>query len=226
MTSAPSQQDALSILGEFGIVPVVEIPEARLAVPLARALSEAGLTTIEVTMRTPDALESIANIAAELPEFHVGVGTLFTAANVADAKAAGARFGVSPGYTPQLGLAAREAGLPLIPGAATASEIMAAVEDGFDIVKFFPAELNGGAKALAALLAPLAASGLRHVMPTGGVTPDNLGDYLRIPRVIAAGGTWIAPRGLIAVGEFDIIRDNAARALELARTLLREKDTV
>ncbi|WP_081863770.1 bifunctional 4-hydroxy-2-oxoglutarate aldolase/2-dehydro-3-deoxy-phosphogluconate aldolase [Mycetocola saprophilus] len=224
-TSADSPTDPFALLAGFGIVPVVEIPEARFAIPLARALAEAGLTTIEVTMRTPDALESIRQIATELPEFYVGVGTLFTPANVIDAQAAGARFGVSPGYTPLLGRTAREAGLPLIPGAATASEIMAAVEDGFDTVKFFPAELNGGAKALSALLAPLAASGLRHVMPTGGVTPDNLGDYLRIPRVIAAGGTWIAPRALIQAGEFDTIRDNAARALTQARALLRDKDT-
>lgn len=210
-------------LAAYGVVPVVEIPEARWALPLAQALAEGGLSAIEVTLRTPDALESIAAIAAEFPDFLVGAGTLLNADNVARAAEAGSKFGVSPGFTVAVGEAARAAQLPLIPGAVTAGEFMAALEAGFTTIKFFPAEISGGARALGGLLAPLGAGTLQGVMPTGGVTPGNLADYLLIPKVIAAGGTWIAPRHLIAEENFAQITINAREAVALVQGILAEK---
>ena len=197
------------------IVPVVEITDAARGVELARTLAEAGLPVMEVTLRTPAALDAIRAIAAEVPGFLVGAGTLLTPAMIDDAVAAGAHFGVSPGFTPALSGAAAAAGLPFVPGAVTASEILAANESGHTHLKFFPAEQSGGAAAIASLTTPLAALGIRF-MPTGGIRPAGLDAYLALPSVFAIGGTWIAPRDAITERRFDDIRQAARTAVATA----------
>jgi len=194
------------------IVPVVEITDAARGVELARTLADAGLPVMEVTLRTPAALDAIRAIAAEVPGFLVGAGTLLTPAMIDDAVAAGAHFGVSPGFTPALSGTATAAGLPFVPGAVTASEILAAIESGHTHLKFFPAEQSGGAAAIASLTAPFAALGIRF-MPTGGIRPAGLDAYLALPSVFAIGGTWIAPRDAITERRFDDIRQAARTAV-------------
>jgi 2-dehydro-3-deoxyphosphogluconate aldolase/(4S)-4-hydroxy-2-oxoglutarate aldolase len=195
------------------IVPVVEIADAGVA--LARTLAGAGLPMMEVTLRTPAALDAIRAIASEVPDFLVGAGTLLTTRQLEDAVAAGAHFGVSPGFSAALSGAAVAAELPFVPGATTATEILAAAESGHSHLKFFPAEQSGGAAAIASLTAPFAALGIRF-MPTGGIRPSNLDAYLALPSVFAIGGTWIAPRDAIAAGEFEVIGAAARAAVATA----------
>lgn len=193
--------DVTPALRALRVVPVVEIGDVDHAVPLARALAEGGFPAMEVTLRTPAALEAIAAVAAELPDFLLGAGTLLTPGDVDRAATAGARFLVSPGRTGALETAAAATGLPFVPGAVTASEVMAAVDAGHRLVKFFPAAQSGGAAALSSLAAPLRASGVGF-MPTGGIRLENLPEYLGVPEVVAVGGTWIAPRALVDAGDF------------------------
>ncbi|WP_022885571.1 bifunctional 4-hydroxy-2-oxoglutarate aldolase/2-dehydro-3-deoxy-phosphogluconate aldolase [Glaciibacter superstes] len=200
-------------LASARIVPVVEILDANRGVELARTLADAGLPLMEVTLRTPAALNAIRAIASEVPGFLVGAGTLLDPGSVAAAITAGAHFGVSPGFTPSLSRAAGDGGLPFIPGAVTASEILSATESGHRHVKFFPAEQSGGASAIASLSAPFAALGIRF-MPTGGIRPANLNAYLALSSVFAVGGTWIATRDQIDQGRFDDI--GAAARLAVA----------
>lgn len=197
------------------IVPVVEIEDAAQGVELARTLLAAGLPTMEVTLRTPAALDAIRAIRDEVPTFLVGAGTLLTTVQIDAAVAAGAQFGVAPGFTTTLSGAAAASGLPFVPGAVTASEMLAAAENGHTYLKFFPAELSGGAAALAALAPPLAALGIRF-MPTGGIRPSNLASYLSLPSVFAIGGTWIAPRDQITNGQFTIIAETTRKAVAAA----------
>jgi 2-dehydro-3-deoxyphosphogluconate aldolase/(4S)-4-hydroxy-2-oxoglutarate aldolase len=194
------------------IVPVVEISDVGLGLELARTLTRAGLPAMEVTLRTASALDVIREIAAELPEFLIGAGTLLTPGQIDDAVSAGAQFGVAPGFTPTLSAAAAAAGLPFVPGAVTASEILAASEAGHTHIKFFPAERSGGVAAVSALSAPFASAAIRF-MPTGGINPGNLDSYLALSSVFAIGGTWIAPRGHIADGRFHEIYDAARDAV-------------
>lgn len=190
------------------IIPVLTIHDAATARPLAEALVAGGLPALEVTLRTPAALEAI-RIMAEVPGGVVGAGTLVTAENVRAAKEAGARFGVSPGSTPELLAACAAEDLPTLPGAATASEAMALLEQGFDMLKFFPAEASGGAPALKAIGAPLPQISF---CPTGGVSPDNAPGYLGLKNVICAGGSWVAPDALIAERNWSAIEDLARAA--------------
>ena len=176
------------------IVPVLVIEDADTARPLAEALVAGGLPALEVTLRTPAALEAIRAMA-EVPGGVVGAGTLLTPADVAAAKAAGARFGVSPGATDRLLDAAEAADLPLLPGAATATEAMRLLERGYDMLKFFPAEAAGGVRALKAIGAPIPQVSF---CPTGGVTPRNAPDYLALGNVVCAGGSWVAPADRVA----------------------------
>ncbi|MCX7567665.1 bifunctional 4-hydroxy-2-oxoglutarate aldolase/2-dehydro-3-deoxy-phosphogluconate aldolase [Sulfitobacter sp. F26169L] len=171
------------------IIPVLVIEDATKARYLAEALVAGGLPALEVTLRTPAALEAI-RIMSDVTGGHVGAGTLITPEDVRAAKAAGATFGVSPGATDALIAACEEEELPLLPGAATASEAMRLLERGYDMLKFFPAEASGGAPALKAIGAPLP-----QIMfcPTGGVNPENARAYLNLPNVICAGGSWVAP---------------------------------
>ncbi|MDB4115278.1 bifunctional 4-hydroxy-2-oxoglutarate aldolase/2-dehydro-3-deoxy-phosphogluconate aldolase [Planktomarina sp.] len=193
------------------VIPVLTIDRVEDAQPLARALIAGGLPALEITLRTDAALEAIAAIA-EVEGAMVGVGTLLTPAQVQDAKAAGAIFGVSPGATPSLIAAALEFDLALLPGAATATEAMRLLEQGFTFQKFFPAEAAGGALALGSMAGPLPQI---TFCPTGGVTPENAKTYLALPNTLCVGGSWIAPKALVATGAWDEITQIARRAASL-----------
>ena len=195
------------------IVPVVVLDEADVAVPLARTLLEAGIGAIEVTLRTPAAVDAIGRIARDVPDIVVGAGSLRTPAQVRAVRDSGARFGVSPGATPTLLAAAADAGLPFVPGAQTASEMLTLFEAGFTLQKFFPAESAGGVAFLEAIAAPLPEV---RFMPTGGVTPDNAAGYLALENVSAVGGSWLTPRKLLAARDYDAIGRLARDAVRIA----------
>ena len=195
------------------VIPVLTIDRVEDAQPLARALIAGGLPALEITLRTDAALEALAAIA-EVEGAMVGVGTLLTPAQVQDAKAAGAIFGVSPGATPSLIAAALEFDLALLPGAATATEAMRLLEQGFTFQKFFPAEAAGGALALGSMAGPLPQI---TFCPTGGVTPENAKTYLALPNTLCVGGSWIAPKALVATGAWDEITQIARRAASLLK---------
>jgi 2-dehydro-3-deoxyphosphogluconate aldolase/(4S)-4-hydroxy-2-oxoglutarate aldolase len=196
------------------IVPVLTIETAEDGVGLARALARGGLDLIEVTLRTPAALEAIRRIRAEVPQARVGAGTVLTPEQGQEALRAGARFIVSPGMTPRLIQAAESWGAPFLPGAATASEAMALSDLGYQCLKFFPAQAIGGAAALKALAAPLA--GITFC-PTGGIDLDNARDYLALPNVVAVGGSWVAPRKAVVDGQWQAITVLAETAAALRR---------
>lgn len=204
---------ARDICSAAPIVPVLVVDAVADAKPLAEALVAGGLPALEVTLRTPAALDVIRAMA-EVPGGMVGAGTLLTPEDVKAAKAAGATFGVSPGATDTLLAACEAEGLPLLPGAASASEAMALLERGYDMLKFFPAEAAGGAKFLGSLASPLPQISF---CPTGGVSPANAGDYLSLPNVVCAGGSWVAPAKLIKAGAWDQIEALAKAASELGR---------
>lgn len=206
--------DVLTALETLAVVPVVEIDDAATAVPLARTLADAGLPVVEVTFRTPAARDAVAAIAAELPGFLLGAGTLVLPDMVTSAAEAGARFGVSPGQSGACLAAAAEAGLPFVPGAVTPSEVGACLEAGARHIKFFPAGAYGGIATVAAFDGPFGWTGARF-MPTGGVRPENAAEYLALPNVFAVGGTWIAPRADIAAGRWDAIAERARAAAAL-----------
>jgi 2-dehydro-3-deoxyphosphogluconate aldolase/(4S)-4-hydroxy-2-oxoglutarate aldolase len=193
------------------IIPVLVVDDAAHARPLAEALVAGGLPALEVTLRTPSALDVIAAMA-DVPGGVVGAGTLITPEDVRNAKAAGARFGVSPGATAALVEACIAEGLPLLPGAATASEAMGLLARGFDMMKFFPAEAAGGVAFLKALASPLPQIAF---CPTGGVTPENAGEYLSLPNVLCAGGSWVAPRAMQEAGDWAGITALAREAARL-----------
>ncbi len=199
------------ICGLAPIIPVLVIEDASKARPLAEALVAGGLPVLEVTLRTSAALEAIRAMA-DVPGGIVGAGTLVTPADVRAAKEAGARFGVSPGATDDLLAACEAEGLPLLPGAATASEAMRLLARGYDMLKFFPAEASGGAPALKAIGAPLPQIAF---CPTGGVSPGNAADYLSLSNVICAGGSWVAPAQKVAAGDWAGIEALAREAAAL-----------
>lgn len=211
MTPKDQSAAARTIAGLAPIIPVLVIDDATTARPLAEALVAGGLPALEVTLRTPCALDAIRAMAA-VPGGVVGAGTLLTPDDVRAAKAAGARFGVSPGATPRLVAACAAEGLPLLPGAATASEVMALFEQGYDMLKFFPAEAAGGAAALKAIGAPIPQVAF---CPTGGITPQNAASYLALPNVICAGGSWVAPKAMVAAGDWAGIEALARDAARL-----------
>ncbi len=193
------------------IVPVLVVDDVQSARPLAEALIAGGLPALEVTLRTPAALDAIRAMA-EVSGGHVGAGTLITPDDVRAAKAAGASFGVSPGATDELLAACEAEDLPLLPGAATATEAMRLLARGYDMLKFFPAEASGGAPALKALGAPLPQI---TFCPTGWVTQDNATSYLSLDNVLCAGGSWVAPKDLITAADWDGIRKLARDASKL-----------
>jgi 2-dehydro-3-deoxyphosphogluconate aldolase/(4S)-4-hydroxy-2-oxoglutarate aldolase len=201
------------MLRETRVVPVVEITRAEDAVPLARALAEGGLPCAEITFRTDAAAAAIAAISEALPDFPVGAGTVLSVAQAEAAVAAGARFLVSPGFDDAVVGFSRDAGIPMLPGVCTPSEIGRAVAAGLDLVKFFPAEAAGGIGYLKAVAAPF--GGVRFV-PTGGIGPSNLAAYLAHPQVVACGGSWLAKRQTIADGDFATISRLTAEAVTLA----------
>lgn len=195
------------------VIPVLVIEDAARAGPLARALVSGGLPALEVTLRTPAALEAIREMAA-VEGGVVGAGTLLTEEDVERAKEAGASFGVSPGATRRLMDACEANDLPLLPGAATPSEAMALLERGYTTQKFFPAEANGGVPVLRAWAGPLPQV---RFCPTGGVTLANAGDYLALPNVACVGGSWIAPAAMLRAGDWEGIARLAAEAAALPR---------
>jgi 2-dehydro-3-deoxyphosphogluconate aldolase/(4S)-4-hydroxy-2-oxoglutarate aldolase len=210
--TAPTEEFIARLRG-VRVVPVVTIDDAAAAVPLARALLAGGIDVIEVTLRTPAALEAIRRIARELPQVAAGAGTVLSKAQAEDAVAAGARFLVSPGLTPAVADAGLAAAVPLLPGVATVSEAMAAAERGFIFLKFFPAEAIGGAAALKALAAPL--PHLRFC-PTGGIDAAKAAAYLALPNVVCVGGSWMAPPDAVRDGDWNRITALSRAASGLA----------
>lgn len=198
------------LLSRYRLVPVVVLDDAASAEPLADALATGGLPIAEITFRTPAAAEAIARMAAH-GGVTVGAGTVTTPAQVDAAVAAGAQFVVSPGFSPAVVRRCQEHGVFALPGATTATEIMAAVEAGLSTVKFFPAGTSGGAPALAALSAPFSQV---TFVPTGGIDATTAADYLALPAVLAVGGSWMVPRARVAAGEFDLVTELVARSVE------------
>lgn len=211
ITPQEASKKARELCSLAPIVPVLVVDDVANAKPLAQALIKGGLPALEVTLRTPVALDVIREMA-QVEGGVVGVGSLVTPADVEAAIEAGATFGVSPGATPKLLDAAEEMGLPMLPGVASASEAMALLERGYDMLKFFPAEDAGGAPALKSIGGPLAQISF---CPTGGVNPKNAMSYLSLPNVVCAGGSWVAPKDLVAARDWAAIEALASEASKL-----------
>jgi 2-dehydro-3-deoxyphosphogluconate aldolase/(4S)-4-hydroxy-2-oxoglutarate aldolase len=206
--------DPLELIGGLGIVPVVRVETPADGVALARALSAGGLPCAEVTFRTQAAADAIREMTAAVPEVVVGAGTVISVDQARQAVDAGARFIVSPGFGPKVVAWCVETGVPVLPGVATPSDIMQALDHGLKILKFFPAESLGGIPTLEAIAAPF--GGVRFV-PTGGITAANLGAYLKLPAVFAVGGSWLVAPKLIAAGRFDEITRLTQEAVSAVR---------
>ena len=206
--------EVLEKIQEIGIVPVVVLDDVKDAAPLAKALCEGGLPCAEVTFRTAAAEESIRIMSEQFPEMLVGAGTVLTTEQVDRAVAAGAKFIVSPGMNPRIVKYCVEKGILITPGCANPSDIEQALENGLDVVKFFPAEPAGGLKMIKAMAAPYV--GVKF-MPTGGINQNNVKDYLAYDRILACGGSWMVKGDLVAAGEFDKIKELAAEAVEIVK---------
>ncbi|GDX58554.1 ketohydroxyglutarate aldolase [Comamonadaceae bacterium] len=205
---------ALQVMQDAPVIPVIVLTDVAHAVPMARALLAGGIRMLEVTLRTPQALACIEAIAREVPQAVVGAGTVRSRADAQAAARAGARFAVSPGYTTAVGQACRDAGLTLLPGVASASEIMQAQEDGFTELKFFPAMQAGGPAMLKAWSGPFFDA---KFCPTGGVTPQNAAEFLALSNVVCVGSTWLVPADALASGDWARITRLAGEARALAR---------
>jgi 2-dehydro-3-deoxyphosphogluconate aldolase/(4S)-4-hydroxy-2-oxoglutarate aldolase len=193
------QEKLAALFKSARVIPVLTIERLEDAVPLAKALVAGGVRVLEVTLRTPVAIEAAEAIMADVPEAIVGIGTILNAGDLARAEALGVKFGISPGATPDLLKAAAASGLPFAPGIATASELMQALAHGFNFVKFFPAEQSGGIKALRALAGPFPDA---RFCPTGGIGQANAAEWLNEPNVVAVGGSWICPAADIRSGNW------------------------
>jgi 2-dehydro-3-deoxyphosphogluconate aldolase/(4S)-4-hydroxy-2-oxoglutarate aldolase len=198
------------------VLPVLVIEDVNLALDLARALHAGGVEVLEVTLRTPQALDALAAIRKELPQLLVGAGTIIHSEQFLEAREAGAQFAVSPGCTERLAAAAEGSGLPYLPGVMTPSEILLALEYGYRSLKLFPADGSTSVKMLKSFKGPF--TGIRFC-PTGGVTPDNLLSFLRLPNVACVGGTWLAPSNLVRARAWDQITQLATEARESAARL-------
>ena len=207
-----SSRPSGSLLDRVPVVPVVVVDDVAHAVPLARALVAGGLPVIELTLRTPVALEAIRAIADEVPEILLGAGTVVTPGQAEAALDAGAQFLVSPGSTPALLGAMADTGLPFLPGTATVSEVLAVLEAGFTEMKFFPAEASGGAAFLKAVGAPVPAA---RFCPTGGITAASAASYLALPNVGCVGGSWLTPADALAAGDWARVERLAREAAAL-----------
>ena len=188
------------------VIPVVIIENAEDAILLADALAAGGITTIEITLRSAAALDAIALIAQNRPQMTIGAGTVLTPQQMVAVKDKGADFVVSPGAYPALVQSAKDTGMAFLPGAATASEMMALMAEGISAMKFFPASVAGGTPYLKALASPLADA---EFCPTGGISLETAPEWLALPNVICVGGSWVAPKDLLAAGDFDAITENA-----------------
>ena len=209
-----AQLSALQVMQDAPVIPVIVLHERAHAVPMARALVAGGIRMLEVTLRTPQALEAMRAIAAEVPEAVVGAGTVRSAQDARAAAQAGARFAVSPGYTRNLSHACAGEGLCLLPGVATGSEILQAQEDGHSELKFFPAVQAGGAAMLKAWAGPFFDV---RFCPTGGISPANLVEHLKQPNVALVGGSWITPLEWIEHQRWDDITHLAQQATQLTQ---------
>ena len=201
-----AQLTALSIMQDAPVIPVIVLHKVEHAVPMAEALVAGGIRVLEVTLRTPQGLACIEAIAKAVPQAIVGAGTVRSAADAAAAAQAGARFAVSPGYTSKLGQACRDLKLPLLPGVATSSEIMAAMEDGLSELKFFPAVQSGGLQMLKAWQGPF---GDVRFCPTGGISPANAAEFLALSNVVCVGGSWLVPASAVEAGNWSEITELA-----------------
>ena len=208
----PATDDVMARVAEVRVVPVVVLPTVGAAVPLARALAEGGLPIVEITLRTPDALDGLAAAAAEVPDALVGAGTVLDAAAARAAVDAGARFLVSPGFDEAVVEVGRDRGVPVLPGIATATELMRARAAGVDVVKLFPAAVLGGVAAVAALASAFPGVGF---VPTGGIDAASASALLARPEVVAVGGSWMVDRGAVTAGQWDRVRVEAAAAAGL-----------
>jgi len=205
--------DPLALASHGPVIPVIVIERAEHAVPMARALFDGGVRVLEVTLRTPAALAAIAAIARSIPDVIVGAGTVRSDADARAALAAGARFAVSPGFSPRVAAACRETGLALLPGVATASEVMLAADHGFRFLKFFPASAAGGTamlKAWASVFADVS------FCPTGGITAASAPDYLALANVKVVGGSWLTPPDALAAADWPRVERLAREAAGLA----------
>lgn len=202
------------IFSQGPVVPVLVINDVEHAVPLAKALIAGGIRVLEVTLRTPAALAVIAKIAKEVPEAIIGAGTVTNRAQLKEVQDAGAMFAISPGMTPDLLEAGNEGRIPLIPGISSISELMKGLDHGYTHFKFFPAEASGGVKALKAIGGPFPNVAF---CPTGGISPSNYRDYLALPNVRCAGGSWLVPDGALENGEWDKITELAKQAVAGAK---------
>lgn len=208
----PSTPESPSLLDLVPVMPVVVVDDVAHAVPLARALVAGGLPAIELTLRTPAALDAIAAIAAEVPEILVGAGTVLNARQAEQARAAGAGFLVSHGATPSLLEGMAETGLPFLPGTSTVSEVLAVLEAGFTDMKFFPAEASGGAAWLASVAAPVPDA---RFCPTGGITAASAPTYLALPNVGCVGGSWLTPAAALRGTDWPLVEQLAREAAAL-----------
>ena len=204
----------LEDIQKIGIVPVVVIDDVKDAEPLAKALCDGGLPCAEVTFRTEAAEESIRIMAEKFPEMLIGAGTVLTTEQVDRAVAAGAKFIVSPGLNPRIVKYCVEKNIPITPGCSSASDIEQALENGLEVVKFFPAEPAGGLPMIKALAAPYV--GVK-VMPTGGINQDNVKEYLKYNRILACGGSWMVKGDLIKAGDFAKITELTKEAVEIVK---------
>ena len=210
----PSRTDVLNQLRSTRIVPVIVIDDPADAVPLATALADGGLSCAEITFRTTGALEALRRIRDERPSMLAGAGPVLTPRQAADARAAGAQFIVAPGFSPAVVDHCLEHDIPVFPGVCTPTEIEAALERGLDVLKFFPAEPMGGLNFLKAIAAPYVGV---QFMPTGGINATNIKGYLAFNRVVACGGSWMAPSEWIASKQFDRVRAETANAVAAIR---------
>jgi 2-dehydro-3-deoxyphosphogluconate aldolase/(4S)-4-hydroxy-2-oxoglutarate aldolase len=206
---------ALEVMQDAPVIPVIVLHELAHAVPLARALVAGGIRMLEVTLRTPQALACMEAIARSVPEAVVGAGTVRSAADARAARDAGARFAVSPGFTPALGQGCRDAGLPLLPGVATGSEILLAQQEGYSALKFFPALQAGGTAMLCAWAGPFFDV---RFCPTGGVSPANAAQFLALDNVACVGGSWLTPADAVAGGDWLRITRLAQEASQWSRS--------
>lgn len=206
----------LEQLGQCGIVPVVVLNDADRALPLARALCDGGLPCAEVTFRTAAAAEAIKIMTEHYPDMLVGAGTVLTPEQAALARSAGAKFIVSPGFNPRVVRYCLDNDIPVTPGVMTPSEMEQAMEMGLDVVKFFPAEPAGGLPFIKAVAAPYTRL---KFMPTGGINPGNVRDYLKYDRILACGGSWMVGAGLIDGGCFDQITELTKEAVTIVKEI-------
>ena len=213
LKALPATLTSLDVMQDAPVIPVIVLNDVNHAVPMARALVAGGIRMLEVTLRTPVALQCIERIAKEVPEAVVGAGTVRTPAEAQAAARAGARFAVSPGFTNSVGQACRDLGLPLLPGVATGSEIMMAAEAGYTELKFFPAMQAGGPAMLKAWSGPFFDV---KFCPTGGVSLSNAKEFLSLPNVVCVGGSWLVPSDAVATGDWARITLLASEAARIS----------